>query len=47
MEVLRDFGWALQQRSADALLHSVPLRAAQKWGRWQGFRAGRRAHAAG
>jgi rhamnosyltransferase len=46
MEVLRDVGWALQRGSVDALVHSVPLRAVQKWGRWQGFRAGRRAHAA-
>ena len=47
MEVLRDVGWALKRRSVDALVHSVPLRAAQKWGRWQGFRAARRSHAAG
>jgi len=46
MEVLRDVGWALQQRSIDALVHSVPLRVAQKWGRWQGFRSARRAHVA-
>jgi len=46
MEVLRDLGWALRRRSVDALWHSVPLRAAQKWGRWQGFRAARRVHAA-
>ncbi len=46
MEVLRDLSWAVQQRSADALLHCVPLRAAQKWGRWQGFRSARRPHAA-
>ena len=44
MEVLRDLGWAVKERSIDALVHSVPLRAAQKWGRWQGFRAARRAH---
>jgi len=43
MEVLRDLGWAVQNRSADAVLHSVPLRAVQKWGRWQGFRQARRA----
>ena len=24
------------------LLHTVPLRAVQKWGRWQGLRAGLR-----
>ncbi|MFO1406404.1 MAG: glycosyltransferase [Steroidobacteraceae bacterium] len=44
MEVLRDLGWAVRNRSADAVLHSIPLRAAQKWGRWEGFRDGRRAH---
>ena len=44
MEVLRDLGWAVQRRSADAALHSIPLRAAQKWGRWQGFRKARSAH---
>ena len=37
MEVLRDLGWALRKGSADAALHSIPLRAAQKWGRWNGF----------
>lgn len=42
MDILRDAGWALRQRSLDALLHTVPLRAVQKWGRWQGLRAGLR-----
>jgi rhamnosyltransferase len=42
MEVLRDLRWAFERRSADALIHSVPLRAVQKWGRWQGFSAARR-----
>jgi rhamnosyltransferase len=37
-EVLRDMSWAIQHRSADALTHSLPLRVAQKWGRWQGLR---------
>jgi rhamnosyltransferase len=41
MEVLRDFGWALRRGSADAALHSIPLRAAQKLGRWNGFREAR------
>jgi len=27
--------------SMDALLYSVPLRAVQKWGRWQGLKTGR------
>jgi len=37
-EMLRDVGWAIRHRSADALTHSLPLRVAQKWGRWQGLR---------
>ena len=40
-EVLRDLGWAVQNASMDALMHSVPLRVVQKWGRWQGLKAGR------
>lgn len=40
-EVLRDVHWALRHRSFDALAHSLPLRCAQKWGRWQGFQQGR------
>lgn len=40
-EVLRDLGWALRRASIDALLHCVPLRAVQKWGRWQGLKTGR------
>jgi rhamnosyltransferase len=44
MEVLRDLAWAARHRSADAFLHAVPLRAAQKWGRWQGLRAARNHH---
>ena len=47
MEVLRDLGWAVRRGSADAALHSIPLRASQKWGRWSGFRDARRIHAAG
>ena len=43
-EVLRDAGWAFRHRSMDALLHSLPLRAAQKWGRWRGFKTGRACH---
>ena len=42
MGVLRDAGWALRHRSLDALLHTVPLRGVQRWGRWRGFRAGER-----
>ena len=44
MEVLRDFGWALRRGSAEAALHCIPLRAAQKWGRWNGFREARAVH---
>ncbi len=40
MEVLRDLRWALAKGSVDAFLHAVPLRAAQKWGRWRGLREG-------
>jgi rhamnosyltransferase len=40
-EILRDIGWGLRSASMDALLHCVPLRAVQKWGRWQGLKAGR------
>jgi rhamnosyltransferase len=40
-EVLRDIGWAVRRVSMDALLYSVPLRAVQKWGRWQGLKIGR------
>ena len=40
MEVLRDLRWAAANRSPDAALHCVPLRIAQKWGRWQGLREG-------
>ena len=46
MEVLRDLRWAVERRCPDAALHSIPLRAVQKWARWQGFRAARRTHAA-
>ena len=42
MEVLRDLGWAVREGSLDAALHSLPLRLAQKWGRWQGLKAGKR-----
>jgi rhamnosyltransferase len=40
MEVLRDLRWAAQKRSLDALIHTIPLRTVQKWGRWRGLRAG-------
>ena len=40
MEVLRDLRWSIQQRSLDGLAHAIPLRIAQKWGRWQGLRQG-------
>jgi rhamnosyltransferase len=41
MEVLRDLRWAFQKRSLDALMHTIPLRTVQKWGRWRGLREGR------
>jgi rhamnosyltransferase len=47
MEVLRDLRWALGKGSVDALFHTVPLRAAQKWGRWQGLRDGLKTYGAG
>jgi rhamnosyltransferase len=40
-EVLRDISWALGRHSLDALVHSIPLRLAQKWGRWRGLKIGR------
>lgn len=42
MDVARDAGWALKELSMPALLHSLPLRAVQKWGRWRGLRNGMR-----
>ncbi|MCG6942388.1 MAG: glycosyltransferase [Thiohalocapsa sp.] len=42
MEVLRDMVWAVRERSLDAVLHSLPLRLTQKWGRWRGLVAGKR-----
>jgi rhamnosyltransferase len=44
-EVLRDLEWAIRGASMDALVHSVPLRTAQKWGRWQGLKSGRACYA--
>ena len=44
MEVARDLGWAVNRGSMDALLHTVPLRAAQKWGRWRGLHEGRKTY---
>lgn len=43
-EILRDINWALKIKSMDAVLHSVPLRLAQKLGRWKGFREGRKCY---
>lgn len=40
MAVLRDFRWAIAQRSLNAAIHSVPLRFCQKWSRWRGVKAG-------
>jgi rhamnosyltransferase len=47
MEVLRDLRWGVTTGSVDALLHTVPLRAAQKWGRWRGLVEGRAADGSG
>lgn len=44
MEVLRDLGWAVRRASLDAALHTVPLRAAQKWGRWRGLLEGQKTY---
>ena len=44
MEVIRDLRWALVNRSLDAFLHTVPLRTAQKWGRWRGMQEGKRVY---
>ena len=40
MEVLRDLYWGIRHFSIEAILHTVPLRFAQKLGRWQGLRKG-------
>jgi rhamnosyltransferase len=42
IEVLRDFAWGVKHASPDAITHSVPLRFAQKWGRWKGLAEGQR-----
>jgi rhamnosyltransferase len=39
-EVIRDIAWSTRRISLDGLIHSVPLRSAQKIGRWNGMRAG-------
>jgi rhamnosyltransferase len=46
-EIVRDGIFSLRRFSIDGLLHSVPLRTAQKIGRWQGLRAGLRARVNG
>jgi rhamnosyltransferase len=43
MEILRDAAYSFRRCSIDGLLHCVPLRVAQKVGRWLGLRAGLRA----
>jgi rhamnosyltransferase len=45
MEVLRDLSWGVRRGSLEAILHSVPLRAVQKWARWQGVREGMKTYA--
>ena len=44
MEVIRDLRWALEKGSLDAFLHTVPLRAVQKWGRWRGLLEGNKTY---
>ncbi len=39
-EIARDCFWSLKHVSIDGLLHTVPLRVAQKLGRWNGMKAG-------
>ena len=47
MEVVRDLGWVMKKGSLDALVHTVPLRAVQKWGRWRGLTEGQKTDGAG
>lgn len=47
MDVLRDLAWAAREGSVDALVHSVPLRLTQKWGRWKGLQEGKRTYGRG
>jgi len=47
MEVLRDLRWGVEHRSLDAVLHTVPLRAVQKLGRWRGLREGQKVYGDG
>ncbi|UCC14689.1 MAG: glycosyltransferase family 2 protein [Gammaproteobacteria bacterium] len=47
MAVLRDISWAVEHRSMDAALHSIPLRMVQKFARWRGLKAGRREYGFG
>jgi rhamnosyltransferase len=44
MEVFRDLRWVVEKGSLDALVHTVPLRAAQKWGRWRGLLDGQKTY---
>ncbi len=46
MEVVRDLGWVVKKGSLDALVHTIPLRAVQKWGRWRGLIEGRKTYGA-
>ncbi len=47
MEVLRDLRWGVEHGSLDAVLHTVPLRAVQKLGRWRGLREGQKVYGDG
>jgi len=46
MEVVRDLGWVVKKGSLDALVHTIPLRAVQKWGRWRGLIEGQKTYGA-
>lgn len=38
MEILRDFSWSAKNLSLDGFVHAIPLRVAQKTGRWKGMK---------
>jgi rhamnosyltransferase len=38
MEILRDFSWSAKNLSLDGFMHAIPLRVAQKTGRWKGMK---------
>lgn len=42
MEILRDFFWSAKKLSFDGFVHAIPLRVAQKTGRWNGMKQAKR-----